>query len=135
MKVEKITINKTSEQPDGVEIEIVKPEKELQGRVLSFLLASHLRELKNQGRIQYDLPEKFSVEHKGEGTFVISASVEEGGYYQSPRPVAIVGIQSFGRRFDIIHAEIKRSREPQPTSEPVASPTNQTVNDDDGQQH
>jgi len=124
MKVEKITVNKTSEQPDGIEIEIIEPESDFQGRVLSFLLASAVREAKREDRITYDLPDRITVHHKGQGTFVISGMSPEGEYYQPPRPVAIVGIRVAGNTFDLVQAEIKA-----PSSQEAAVPPseNETV--------
>ena len=40
MKTDKITVNKTSERPEGVEIEIVQPESRLEGKVLCYLLTA-----------------------------------------------------------------------------------------------
>ena len=107
MKTDKIRVNRTTEQPEGIEIEIVKPESELQGGVLSFLLQGMLRDLKQRDRVLYELPDQFTVEHRGEGTFVVSAHVGEGQFYQQPRPIAIVGIRTVGRRFDLVQAELK----------------------------
>ncbi len=107
MKTDKIRVNRTTEQPEGIEIEIVKPESELQGDVLSFLLQGMLRDLKQRDRVPYELPDQFTVEHRGEGTFVVSAHVGEGQFYQQPRPIAIVGIRTVGRRFDLVQAELK----------------------------
>ena len=106
MKIDKITVNKTDEQPDGVEIQIIKPEDDLQGRVLSYLLVSQIREARRAGKIPYELPDQFTVEHKGEGTFIVSGNVGQGEYYHPARPLAIVGIQTRGNRFDMIHAQI-----------------------------
>ncbi|MAE66183.1 MAG: hypothetical protein CMJ18_18085 [Phycisphaeraceae bacterium] len=106
MKSEKIRINKTAETPDGVEIEIIKPEHAREGRLISFMLPSLLREAKRQGRITWDLPERFKVEHRGEGTFVVNRLGADGDYYALPRPCAIVGIRVRGTRFDLVHAEL-----------------------------
>ena len=38
MKTEKITVNKTADKPEGVEIEIVQPESDMEGRLLAQLL-------------------------------------------------------------------------------------------------
>ena len=116
MKVEKITVNKTSDQPDGIGIQIIQPQSDIQERVLSFLLASAVREAKREGRITYDIPDQITIDHKGQGTFVISAMSPDGGYYQPPQPVAIVGIRVAGNAFDLVHAEV------QPLSSEPASP-------------
>ena len=127
MKTEKISVNKTPDQPDGVEIEIVEPETDLEARVLSYLLPSILRDTKKNGRIEYDLPDGLSVQHQREGTFVVSASSsKDNAYYALPRPVAIVGLRLAGSQFDIVHAEIKSEhlqvQQPPPSQEPSAPP-------------
>lgn len=124
MKIEKITVNKTPEQPDGVEIDLVKPEDDLQGRVLSYLLTSAVREANRDGRINYELPDRITVEHRGEGTFVITGSRKESDFYEQPQPLAILGINSRGNRFELIHAELKPQNlqnqrvQPPPSTEP-----------------
>jgi len=116
MKTEKITVNKTPEQPDGVEIEIVQPESKLEGQLLSYLVTSHLKFLKQDGRFTEKLPDNFNVDHRGQGTFVINRMVTDGQYYEQPRPVAIVGIRTMGNRFDLVHAML-----PEPTAAAAAA--------------
>lgn len=115
MKTAKIKINKTKEQPEGVEIEIVQPDSNFEGRVLGSLLVNSLREAQRENRIPYKLPAQFHVEHRAEGTFVVMGTpspketanpLPGGGYYQPPRPLAIVGIRAVGNRFDLIHASL-----------------------------
>ena len=104
MKIGKITSNKTAEQPDGVEIEIVQSQNDLQVCVLSFLLTSFLRERNCNGRISCDLPDDVFVPHKAEGTFVVAAPTLADEYYQMPCPIAVVAIYMAGTSFDVIHA-------------------------------
>ena len=130
MKIDKITVNRSEQKPDGLEIEIVKPEGELQGRVLSYLLASHIREAKRAGNIPYELPDQFTVEHKGEGTFVVSGNVGGGEYYHPPRPLAIVGIQTTGNRFEMIHAQIKPDDPAPPPEAPQAAEAESSTTSD-----
>ncbi len=106
MKTERITVNKTPERPEGVQIELVQPETELEANLLTFLLPAKLREAKQAGRLQFVLPEKFHLEHKKDGTFVVAGVLGEAQYYQPPRPLAIVGLHKVGAAFDIIHAAI-----------------------------
>jgi hypothetical protein len=112
MKTETITVNKTAQNPDGLQIEIVKPQTSLEQRVLSYLLVGQIKQAKERGALPYDLPENFSVEYLREGTFLASAQGAQspGSFYEPPRPIAIFGIRtvSGGRRFDLIHADAKR---------------------------
>ena len=115
MKTAKIHVNKTPEKPQGVEIDLVQPEGDLESRLLSYLIMHAVREAKRENRIPYKLPAAFSVEHRGEGTFAVvgtptptetAAPVAGGGYYQPPRALAIVGIRAAGQSFEMIHAEL-----------------------------
>lgn len=106
MKIQKISVNRTSDKPKGVEIEIVQPETDIQGRLLAFLLPSMLREAKKNGRLSFELPDQFTVNHQGEGTFVVKAAGKAGGIYEQPKPIGMVGIRVSGKRFDLVHAGI-----------------------------
>lgn len=111
MKTETITVNKTEQNPNGVQIELVQPESKLEEGVLNYLLASFLRDAKKRERVPYALPDNFTVSHQGRGSFLVSAFAvaqpgETPGYYQPPRPIAVIGVAMFGNRFDVIHAEI-----------------------------
>ena len=61
MKLDRIRINKSPQQPEGVEIELVKPENPNEENLLAFLLTGYIRDLKHDGRLPYDLPDKFGV--------------------------------------------------------------------------
>lgn len=117
MKTSKIRVNKTPEKPEGVEIDIVVPDGALESRLLGYLLVNAVREAKHDNRIPYKLPAAFTIEHRGEGTFAVmgtppppdtAAPVRGGGYYQPPKPLAIVGIRAVGQTFELIHAELNR---------------------------
>ncbi len=124
MKTAKITVNKTAERPEGIEIEIVQPENPVEERLLGYLLHPMLLELKRQNRIPYELPARFKVEHRGSGTFVASSSGGEGPYYEPPKPFAIVGVRVAGATFDIIHAEPKVAPvAAAPAAEPAGTPS------------
>ena len=115
MKTAKIRVNKTEKTPEGVEIEIVQPESPLEIKVMGYLLTHAVKQAKNDNKISYKLPAQFSVDHRGEGTFIVmgtppppatAAPVRGGGYYQPPQPLAIVGVRTAGTGFDLIHAEL-----------------------------
>ena len=128
MKTDKITVNKTPEQPDGVEIELVQPEDDLQSSVLSYLLGSAIREAGRNGRLNFELPEQFTVRHRSEGTFVITtASGGDSQLYEPPRPIAILGIAARGQRFDLIHAELKPENF---QNQPVTPPAHDAPDDE-----
>ena len=115
MKTDKITVNKTSERPEGVEIEIVQPESRLEGKVLCYLLTGHLRQIKDQ--LQFELPDRFSVEHRTNGTFLVTAPTEQSEFYEPARPIAVVGIQAVGQRIGIIHGQSADAGIPGSTTE------------------
>lgn len=111
MKTAKIKVNKTAEQPDGVEIEVVQPEGEIEERLLIFTLRQLLQTAKEKDRLNFDLPEGFQVLHQREGSFVVAGfggqqQGEQPGYYQPPAPVAVVGLRTVGNQFDMIHAAV-----------------------------
>lgn len=123
MKTEKITVNKTAERPEGIEIDVVVPETPLEEKLISFLLTAHIRELKQANRLPYDLPQQLIIDHRGKGTFLLSGMVDQGGYYEPPQPIAIVGLRSIAAKFDLIHAPAIRPQPPQqPADAPAAAP-------------
>jgi hypothetical protein len=122
MKIDKISINKTAEQPEGVEIEIIQPENKLEEGVLGFLLAGLVRDLKRDGRIPYELPDRFRMEHRTGGTFIAFGGPGEGAYYEPPKPLGIFGIRHVNGRFDLIHAPAVAAR-PQGEAQPAAPAT------------
>ncbi len=127
MKTEKITINKTTERPDGIEIDVVHPENRLEEGVLCHLLAGYMRDAKKAGRVKYDLPDRLDIDYKGQGTFVVSADptgAQASGMYVMPRPVAIAGIAKLGARYDVIHAEINSQQQKAAAAPTEAAPDN-----------
>ena len=116
MKTDQVRINKTPEQPDGVEIELVQPESDVEGRLLAYLLGAFMREATRQERVPYELPEQFEIQHRSEGTFVLTsqAGANSGGYYQQAKPLAIMGIRVVGNTFDVIHASADQLQAPKP---------------------
>jgi len=118
MKTEKITINKSAQQPAGVEIDIVIPDGKLEEQLIGFMISLYLRDLKHAGRINYELPDQFTVDYRGEGRYVASVVGGVGPYYEPPRPVCLVGLRVADGRFDLIHAPLAA---PQAAAAPVAA--------------
>ena len=131
MKLDRIRINKSPQQPEGIEIELVKPENPTEENLLAFLLTGYIRDLKRDGRLPYELPDKFGVRHQAEGSFILSGYFDQSKFYEPPQPILIVGIQIRQGRFSLIHASIQaRSRGQQSTQsmnnatvEPLAEQT------------
>lgn len=115
METKKITVNKSPERPNGVEIEVVVPKDELEIQVLSYLLEGFLRDAHASGKLKMDLPDRSQLSYQNEGSFLVSSAPGTGSnangspYYSPARPLAIVAIQRFGRRFDLAYAEIKQA--------------------------
>lgn len=105
MKTEKVSVNRTKEAPNGVEIEIIKPENELEARAMAFLLGSFVREAKTAGRIPYEMSTKARVQHQADGTFIAVGATQDQ-FYEPDRALAIVGLRAAGPTFDLIHAQI-----------------------------
>ena len=124
MKLDRIRINKSPQQPEGVEIELVKPENPIEENLLGFLLTGYLRDLQRDNRLPYELPEKFGVRHQAEGSFILSGYYDETKFYEPPAPLLVIGIQSRQGRFSLIHAAIQaRSKgQPQPTTASETAP-------------
>jgi hypothetical protein len=122
MKTEKIRINKTPDNPEGTELEVVFAENRLEERLLSFLMNVYVREMKRENLIPYEIPNGASVDYRGGGTFVLSGFLNEGNLYEPPRPIAIFGIRPVDNRFDLIHAPVpQQPRTPQPVTQPLAN--------------
>jgi len=118
MKTEKITINRTQENPQGVEIDLVQPENALEERMMCFVLEMFLRDLKRDNRVTYELPPGARVRHGQRGTFVLVGHTGNGPYYEPPRPLVILGLRDAGGRFDLIHAPVPAM--PPAQSQPAA---------------
>lgn len=119
MKTENVTINKTADRPEGVEVELVHPESELEQGVLAHLLAGFMRDAVASGRVDYNLPEDVRFEYTRNGSFVAMgrpADAPADGMYVPRQPVAIAGIARFGKRFDVIHAALANQPQAQPAT-------------------
>jgi len=126
MKLERIRINKSPQQPEGIEIELVKPENSNEENLLAFLLTGFIRDLKHDGRLPYELPEKFGVRHQSEGSFILSGYYDESKFYEPPAPLLVIGIQARQGRFSLIHASIQaRAKDQQtaPANQPITGAT------------
>ena len=113
MKTATIHVNKTSEKPEGVPVEIVQPEGELDERLLTFTLRQMLETGRREEKLSFELPSSYQVQHQQDGSFVVAGfgGAEGGGdqqdaYYQPPRPLAVIGLRAIGKQFDMIHAAI-----------------------------
>ena len=113
MKTIKIRVNKSEEQPDGIEIEVVEPENSLEERVLGFLLTGFVRDTRSRGILKLDLPEQFAVSYEREGSFILSqgpSSPNLAGqvhtYYSPSKPLAVLAIHAVGGRLDVVYGEL-----------------------------
>ena len=73
MRTIKITVNKSEDKPEGIEIEVIEPADNQEQRVLAFLLTGYIRDTASRGILKLDLPEQFSVSYEREGSFVVNA--------------------------------------------------------------
>src|SRR4051812_41854910 len=126
MKLDRIRINKSTETPEGLEIELVKPENPTEENLLAFLLTGYMRDLKRDGRLPYELPERFGVRHQAEGSFILSGYYDETKFYEPPAPLLIIAIQARQGRFNLIHAPIQ-ARSPGQQSANAGPNTNATI--------
>ena len=125
MKLDRIRINKSPQQPEGIEIELVKPENSIEENLLGFLLTGYIRDLQRDNRLPYELPEKFGVRHQSEGSFILSGYYDETKFYEPPAPLLVIGIQSRQGRFSLIHAAIQarsKGQQPQATTASETAP-------------
>lgn len=126
MKTTKVAVNKSADRPDGIEIEVVEPENNLEQRVLSYLLTGYVHNARKGGSLKVDLPEQFTIEYQREGSFVLFAGPQgpktEGGqttYYQPQTPKAVLAIHAVGNRFDVVYGEVgKKPQQAAPTPQP-----------------
>lgn len=113
MKTTKIAVNKSEQQPEGIEIEVVEPENPLEERVLAYLLTGFVRDTKTRGVLKLDLPDQFRVGYEREGSFVLASgpsSPDLGGdvhtYYTPSKPLAVMAIHTVGDRLDVVYGQI-----------------------------
>ena len=117
MKTIKITVNKSQQQPEGIEIEVVEPENKLEERVLTYLLAGFVRDTKTRGVLKLDIPDQFTVSYERQGSFVLasgpgtpSLSGDVHTYYTPSKPLAVLAIHTVGGRMDVVYGQIGERR-------------------------
>ena len=115
MKTIKICVNKTEEQPEGIEIEVVEPENDLEKGVLGFLLTGFVRDSSSRGILKLELPAQFNVSYEREGSFLLNEgpsvpnlSGNVHTYYQPSKPLAVLAVHCVGGRLDVVYGEIAK---------------------------
>ncbi len=114
MQVKTITVNKTAKNNDGIKIDVVVPQADTEVELLSYLLAGFIRDAHGAGRFKVDLPDQYQVTYQAEGSFLVTTesgvTTTKGSspFYSPPKPVAVVAIQRFGKRFDLAYAAINQ---------------------------
>lgn len=131
MKAIKVSVNKSDKTPEGLEIQVVEPENDLEEKTLSHLLLSYVRDAVARGTFKVDLPDTFTIHYQREGSFIMisgpttpDVSSATPTYYSPGKPVAVLAIQNSGDRFDVVYGEIGKTdaaKAPEAAKEPVAS--------------
>ena len=134
MQIKTITVNKSEKNKDGVKIDVVVPASDVEIELLSFLMAGYIRDAATNGKCKVDLPDQYRITYQAEGSFLLTTepgvtAVKSGGnpYYTPPKPVAVVAIQRFGKRYDLAYAAInqeafKTQKAPAPAAAAPAKP-------------
>lgn len=127
MKTIKVAVNKSEQSPDGVEIQVVEPENELEQKTLAHLLTSYVRDAKAREAFKVDLPDGFTVHYQREGSFVVlsgptspNISGPTPTYYNPGKPLAVLAIQTAGNNFDVVYGEIGAPA-PEAAEQPAAN--------------
>ena len=115
MQIKTITVNKTEKNKEGVKIDVVVPSSDVEIETLSFLMAGYIRDAAANGKFKVDLPEQYRLTSQAEGSFLLTtepgvSAAKSGGnpFYTPPKPVAVVAIQRFGKRYDLAYAAINQ---------------------------
>jgi len=122
MKLEPKSVNKSDESPDGVEIQVVEAENDVESKLLCHLLRDHLKQLKDSGRLNLDLPKHFSVDYRDGGVFILTRDANSElatgtlEMYQIPRPFAVVLMHLTRGRFDLAYRAIENEVPSQPSA-------------------
>jgi hypothetical protein len=130
MQIKTITVNKSDKNKEGVKIDVVVPSSDVEIETISFLLAGYIRDAANTGKFKVDLPEQYRLTYQAEGSFLLTTepgvtAAKSGGspYYTPPKPVAVVAIQRFGKRYDLAYAAINQEAfKTQKAAAPAAAP-------------
>ncbi|HAI13724.1 MAG TPA: hypothetical protein DCM28_18605 [Phycisphaerales bacterium] len=132
MQIKTITVNKSEKNKEGVKIDVVVPASDVEIELLSFLMAGYIRDAATNGKFKVDLPDQYRITYQAEGSFLITtepgvSAAKSGGnpFYTPPKPVAVVAIQRFGKRYDLAYAAInqeafKTQKAPAPAAAPKA---------------
>lgn len=123
MKTDTIHVNKTPDNPQGIEVEIVQPETPLETGVMEYLLTAFVHQARSNKALPYELPESFQIQHQTAGSFAAIGAKQDTAnpYYQPPRPLAVLAVRKAGVGYDVIHAEIKQPTQPQNPSATTAA--------------
>ena len=121
MKTQTLTINKTPERPDGMEVEVLAAETELEQQLLCYLLTLYVRDARSQGTLDLEVPDRFTVRYNAEGSLTLLGEPNTGdsAYYTPAEPRAVFLIRPLGKRFEIGYAPLDaaaRARRPTPDS-------------------
>jgi hypothetical protein len=129
MRTVRITVNKTPQQPQGIELDLIEPEGTLESGVLAHLLGGYLQHASKTGQFALELPPRFTIEHKGQGSFVLFSAPEatrtadpQTGYYSPAKALAVVGLRSVGRQFELVYRDLRQAAPASPGAEAPASP-------------
>jgi len=114
MELKTITVNKSEKQPEGITIDVVVPQSQLEIQTLAYLLTGFVRDAEKAKRFNIKLPTAFSLQYQSEGSFLIStapgpAVSKTSSYYQPPKPLAVLAIQQVKNQFDLAYAEVQQS--------------------------
>lgn len=133
MQIKTITVNKSDKNKEGVKIDVVVPSSDVEIELLSFLMAGYIRDAATNGKFKVDLPDQYRITYQAEGSFLLTTepgvtATKSGGspYYTPPKPVAVVAIQRYGKRYDLAYAAInqeafKTQKAPAPAAAPAAA--------------
>jgi hypothetical protein len=131
MKTIKVAVNKSPERPDGVEIEVVEPEGQLEQQTLGYLLNGFVRDAAARGSFKLELPELFTIRYQREGSFLLETSPSgpnvkgsTATYYSPGKPLAVMAIHKLANRMDVVYGEIKQPDDkPREAAAPARPPT------------
>jgi len=129
MKTTKVSVNKTADKPEGVEINVIEPEDVIEIQVLTYLLQGFVRDAKSRGTFKLELPESFSISYQREGSFLLTSGPQVPNtqgkvhtYYTPPKPLAVLAIHSRGKQLDVVYGEIGSRKPEEAAAAPEAAP-------------
>lgn len=110
MKTTKVTVNRTPDRPQGVELDVIEPEGDLETELVCFMFAALLRDEIRLGRVKLTLPDDFRVEHRGQGAFMVTSlprSSTTAPYYVPAQALALVLMRRRGQQFELVYSDGK----------------------------